>query len=1059
MDIHWNSRLFALYVLFFFFFPYTGHAGDAGKTIRAITVVSDDNYPPYIFRSQNSDIQGILIDEWKLWEKKTGIKVNFIAMDWNKALELMSNGKCDVIDTIFYTKERAKQYDFTKPYAKIEVPVFFHKNLAGIVDIDSLSGYIIGVKAGDACIDVLKSRGINSLREFDSYEEIVQAALDRQIKVFSIDKPPALYYLYKMNYENEFRYSFNLYTGEFHRAVKKGRKDILKMVEDGFALISKKERNAIEKKWMGESILRPIHLRYILFAFLIVGFFFFLLICFNFALRNKIRLKTSELRFLVHQLRLSEERFKSVFDQAAVGVAICDSKNGKYIDVNQRYCDILGYSKQEISQMSFHDITYPDDLHDDLKNLKRLLAGTIDSYTQEKRYFSKDGSIVWVKITISLMGEKSDDSNLHIAVVEDITEHKKADEFLRESEAKYRELAGSLPQIVFETDMVGNLTFVNQNAYDFFGYTEEDFHNGLNAIQMIVPEERDKAIANLQRLLNGEIYGGKESEYTALRKDGSTFPIIIHSNRSMRDNKPVGLRGLIIDLSKSKTLETDLKRRAMAMDQSKETIVITDTQALITYVNPAFEQTSGYCREEALGKNPSILQSGKHDKRFYNELWQTISNGRTWNGILINKRKDGAQYTEEATISPVFSDSGDIISYVAVKRDITEKLKLEAQLQQAHKMEAIGNLAGGIAHDFNNILSPILGYTEMLLLDAPFDSHIRQSLNQILTAANTAKNLVNQILTFSRQDEHEKKPIKVNSVITEALKLVRSSLPTTIDISDEISTDCGLILADLTQIHQIIMNLCTNAYHAMETSGGTLAVSLKNVTIPPTNAEQLSIDPGAYVCLTVSDTGIGMNQGIIDRIFDPYFTTKEAGKGTGLGLSVVHGIVNNHSGYIKVYSEPGKGTEFNVYLPKIKEFGEATQIRSQTIQKGDERILLVDDKKDVADIEQQMLERLGYHVTVRLSSTDALAAFQTNPDSFDLVITDMTMPNMTGDKLACELIKIRPTVPVILCTGFSEMMSKEKAESLGIKGFLMKPVTMPDFSTTIRKVLHKDTAE
>ena len=241
-------------MLLYFFVPFSGQAQDAGKTIQTITVVSDDNYPPYIFRDFNGDIQGILVDEWKLWEKKTGIKVNLIAMDWGKAQEYFLKGQADVIDTIFFTEKRAMQYDFTKPYATIDVPVFFHKNLGGIVDIESLQGFTIGVKKGDACIEVLKKHGITSLQEYDSYEAIVKAAKDHQIKVFSIDKPPALYYLYKMNLEDEFRYSLNLYTGKFHRAVIKGRTDILKIVEDGFSLITKKEHNAIEKNGWGNPL-------------------------------------------------------------------------------------------------------------------------------------------------------------------------------------------------------------------------------------------------------------------------------------------------------------------------------------------------------------------------------------------------------------------------------------------------------------------------------------------------------------------------------------------------------------------------------------------------------------------------------------------------------------------------------------------------------------------------------------------------------------------------------------------------------------------------------------
>lgn len=391
------------------------------------------------------------------------------------------------------------------------------------------------------------------------------------------------------------------------------------------------------------------------------------------------------------------------------------------------------------------------------------------------------------------------------------------------------------------------------------------------------------------------------------------------------------------------------------------------------------------------------------------------------------------------------------------KKAEEEDAKIRAQLQKAQKMEAIGTLAGGIAHDLNNILFPILGYTEMILQDVSGDSPHKQGLIAILQGAKRAEKLVQQILAFSRQKNHELKPVKIQLVINEALKLINSTLPSTIETIQNIKSDCGLVLADPTQIHQIVMNLCTNAFHAMEETGGKLTVTLKEVELAAEDVKDKAITPGMYVCLTVSDTGTGMDQSVINRIFDPYFTTKENDKGTGLGLAVVHGIVKSHGGHISLYSEPGKGTEFHVCLPLIKTGEETTKVETDMpIQKGNERILIVDDEDIIVQMEKYMLEQLGYHVTTRTSSTDALEAFKVNPDTFDLVITDMTMPNMTGDKLAVEIMKIRSDMPVILCTGFSEMMSKEKTESIGIKGFLMKPIVMKDFSNMIRKVLDKE---
>jgi len=383
-----------------------------------------------------------------------------------------------------------------------------------------------------------------------------------------------------------------------------------------------------------------------------------------------------------------------------------------------------------------------------------------------------------------------------------------------------------------------------------------------------------------------------------------------------------------------------------------------------------------------------------------------------------------------------------------------EKDEMAIQLRQSQKMEAIGTLAGGIAHDFNNILVPIMGYAELLLGDIPEDSPSRNGLNAIYSSALRASDLVRQILTFSRQKSGELTLMKMQPIVKEALKLIRSTIPATIEIRQNIQTDCGIIKADPTQIHQIIMNLATNAYHAMGDSGGELNVSLKEIELGQYDLIRLDITPGVYACLTIADTGVGMDKDLTYKIFDPFFTTKKKGKGTGMGLSVVHGIVKSLGGAIHVYSEPGKGAEFKVYLPMEKSSIKKQNIQDKgSIQGGTERILHVDDEEGIVTMGKMMLERLGYQITSSTSSIEALKAFRANPDKFDMVITDLAMPNMPGDKLLLELVKIRPDIPVLLCTGFSETMSEERAILSGFKGFLLKPILIKELSRKIREVL------
>jgi signal transduction histidine kinase/ActR/RegA family two-component response regulator len=379
----------------------------------------------------------------------------------------------------------------------------------------------------------------------------------------------------------------------------------------------------------------------------------------------------------------------------------------------------------------------------------------------------------------------------------------------------------------------------------------------------------------------------------------------------------------------------------------------------------------------------------------------------------------------------------------------------ERQLQQVLKIQAIGTLAGGIAHDFNNILFPIIGYTELTMDEVPEDSSARKNLEEILKAANRAKGLVQQILTFSRQSGHEREPIKVQYIIKEALKLLRASIPATIEIVHHLDDKCGPVIGDATQIHQVIMNLCTNAYQAMQTCGGRLEVGLRVVNINYADTiEKVGLRPGKHLCLTVKDEGCGMEAAVLDRIFEPYYTTKKHGKGTGLGLAVIHGIVKNHGGDIIVASTPGKGSTFQVYLPMTDGIDIETEpVLFTKPAEGKERILLIDDEEQIVNMEQQMLERLGYKVTASTDSKAALEAFSRHPDDFDLIITDMTMPHITGDRLARKMLDIKPKIPVILCTGFNEAISEEKALSMGIQKFVMKPVVKNELASTIRTVL------
>lgn len=394
------------------------------------------------------------------------------------------------------------------------------------------------------------------------------------------------------------------------------------------------------------------------------------------------------------------------------------------------------------------------------------------------------------------------------------------------------------------------------------------------------------------------------------------------------------------------------------------------------------------------------------------------------------------------------------VSLSRIEQAETEHRLLMQHLQQSQKMEAIGTLASGIAHDFNNILSAVIGYSELALLSISDALKCREKLNMVLIATGRAKALIQQILAFSRQSEEERKPVQIALIIKEVLQFLRASLPATIEIRKDISDNIDNILADPVQIHQIFMNLCTNAHHAMKASGGVLDVRLASVDLGPDHAAvHPNFRPGPYVRITVEDTGHGMNQATLQKIFDPYFTTKEKGVGTGLGLAVVHGIVQKHGGVITVKSEPGKGSIFDLYFPAIQKEAESTPGKPEKLPTGNEHILLIDDEQVLVDIGREMLEYLGYTVETRTSSVDALALFSRNPGRFDLVVTDMTMPNMTGDKLSAEMLRMRPDLPIVICTGYSDIIMEERIKALGIRALVMKPILLSKIADAIRKAL------
>ncbi len=509
-----------------------------------------------------------------------------------------------------------------------------------------------------------------------------------------------------------------------------------------------------------------------------------------------------------------------------------------------------------------------------------------------------------------------------------------------------------------------------------------------------------------------------------------------------------------IDITQRKRDEAERLRLAAAIQQTQEGVLIADTGLKVQYVNPALESITGYARDEFMGRDADRFLSGEHHGTTLNPLRDVVPNGTPWSGHLIRKRKDKIFYDAELTITPIRDASGAVTSYVVVERDVTHEVRLERELRHRRQMEALGTLAGGIAHDFNNILMPITINTELALRTAG-GSKASETLRYVLEAAKRGRELIKQIITFSRRGEQKREPIRIAPVVKEALKLLKASIPSDITIRESINDGPSeVVMADFTQIYQVLMNLCTNAVHAMRKNGGVMDLSLKSVEVDEdTASSHADLEPGPYLRLTVSDTGEGMDPETLERIFEPFFTTKERSEGTGMGLAVVHGIVKNYGGAITARSEAGKGTTFDVYLPRVEGRLEREDISPVDVPTGNERVLLVDDEEPVLRSEQDMLVSLGYEVIAVSGSDAALKLFHARPDEFDVVITDQAMPAMSGITLSRRLLRTRPDIPIILCTGFSETVDEDKARAEGIREFVMKPFTIKEMADTIRRVL------
>ena len=768
----------------------------------------------------------------------------------------------------------------------------------------------------------------------------------------------------------------------------------------------------------------------------------------------------SRVRTLLHIrsqcLELKKQRdaaysmYRVLFEHTGTAIVMAD-ENKNILMANRECENVLGYPPRELVGTNWTRYVASESLEMMLDYWSKRLRSKDAPRRYEARLIRKDGQVVDCLFNVGF----DPYSSKVIASFVDITDQKEKERALERTLRNWQTTFDAVNSVVWLLDRNQRILSANRATKTIFGmcpgevvgrYCWEVVHGSRENIPPECPAKRAMVTHSRER----------EEMFFSDR----WFEVVVDP---VLDEKG-GLEGLVhivSDVTERKAVMSQLHFLSTAIEQAGEAVVVTDGKGVIQYVNPAFERITGFSRREAVGQNPRILKSGEHDEAFYKSLWETITRGETWYGRFVNKRKDGTLYIEDATISPVRDSEGNITNFVAIKRDITEHVKLherqqelERQLQMAQKMEAIGRLAGGIAHDFNNMLNVILGYGDILCNGLPEGDPQREYAQQIVDAAQRSASLVRELLAFSRKQPLQPVVLNLNDLLKNLEKMLSRVIGEDIRLEFILADDLWPVKVDPVQMEQVVMNLVVNARDAMP-QGGSLTIETANVELDDAYAlTHVSVKPGSYVMLAVTDTGCGMDRETMARVFEPFFTTKERGIGTGLGLSTVYGIVKQSEGYIWVYSEPGKGSTFKVYLPRTEEVPtwkpRDTESREGVSVEG-KRVLVVEDEGALRELFKETLVQFGFEVTVASDGKEALALVKKGLRPH-VVVTDVVMPGMSGKEMVEELRKVLPGIKVLYMSGYTDNAIVHHGVLDPGEPYIQKPFALGDLVAKIKEL-------